>query len=49
MRAAELGAIDSSTNVLIMGQGVSGLVLTQVATLFSPKALAVTDLKERNL
>ncbi len=49
IHAVELGAISPSKNVLIMGQGVSGLVLTQVARLFSPKALAVSDLKERNL
>lgn len=49
IHAVELGAINPTKNVLIMGQGVSGLVLTQVASLFSPKALAVTDLKQRNL
>jgi threonine dehydrogenase-like Zn-dependent dehydrogenase len=49
LHAAELGAIDQRKTVLIMGQGVSGLVLTQVIRLFSPKALVVTDLKERNL
>lgn len=32
-----------------MGQGVSGLVMTQVARLSSPRVLAVTDLKPRNL
>jgi threonine dehydrogenase-like Zn-dependent dehydrogenase len=49
LHAAEVGGIDHTKNVLIMGQGVSGLALTQVIRLFSPKALAVTDLKERNL
>lgn len=49
LHAAELAAIDQKKDVLIMGQGVSGLVLTQAIRLFSPKRLAVTDLKERNL
>ncbi len=49
IHAVELGDISPTKSVLIMGQGVSGLVLTQVARLFSPEALAVTDLKERNL
>ncbi len=49
LHAAELGAIAPHRRVLIMGQGVSGLVLTQVARLYSPQALAVTDLKPRNL
>lgn len=49
IHTAELSAIDASKNVLIMGQGVSGLVLTQVLSLYSPKNLVVTDLKERNL
>lgn len=49
IHAAQLAAIDQRTTVLIMGQGVSGLVLTQVVKLFNPKVLAVTDLKERNL
>ncbi|MGH9451563.1 MAG: zinc-dependent alcohol dehydrogenase [Terriglobia bacterium] len=49
IHAAELAAIDQRKTVLIMGQGASGLILTQVAKLFGPKALAVTDLKERNL
>ena len=45
----ELAQIDPSKNVLIMGQGVSGLVLTQVAQLYSPKNLAVTDLFDSKL
>ncbi|MCC5829664.1 MAG: alcohol dehydrogenase catalytic domain-containing protein [Phycisphaeraceae bacterium] len=49
IHTAELSAIGPNTRVLITGQGVSGLVLTQVLSLYSPQALAVTDLKERNL
>ena len=49
LHAAELSLIDPGTDVLIMGQGVSGLTLTQVISLYSPRSLAVTDLKERNL
>ena len=49
IHAAELAKITPHTNVLIMGQGVSGLVITQVCRMFSPKSLAVTDLKDRNL
>lgn len=49
LHAAELGKIDQTKNVLIMGQGVSGLVMTQVIKLFSPKNLAVTDLYDKKL
>ena len=49
IHAAELSQIDSGRTVLITGQGVSGLMLTQVLSLYSPKALVVTDLKDRNL
>lgn len=49
IHAAELGGIDQRKSVLITGQGVSGLMLTQVVKLFSPKSLAVTDLTARNL
>jgi len=49
LHATERAAITNQTDVLIMGQGVSGLVMTQVAALFSPRNLAVTDLKPRNL
>ena len=49
IHAAELGKIDQSKNVLIMGQGVSGLIMTQVISQFSPKNLAVTDLSPRKL
>jgi len=49
LHAAELSDVGASKNVLIMGQGVSGLVLTQVLSLYSPKNLVVTDLKQENL
>lgn len=49
IHAAELSCCDSGRTVLIMGQGVSGLMLTQVMSLYSPKELVVTDLKRRNL
>ena len=49
IHAAELARVTPHSRVLIMGQGVSGLVLTQVFKLYSPSVLAVTDLKERNL
>lgn len=49
IHAAELSQCDSGKNVLITGQGVSGLMLTQVFSLYSPKNLVVTDLKDRNL
>ena len=49
LHAAELGGIDQTKNVLIMGQGVSGLILTQVIGLYSPRRLAVTDLHEKKL
>ena len=49
IHTAELATIDSGTTVLIMGQGVSGLMLTQLLSLYSPAELVVTDLKERNL
>lgn len=49
LHAAELARITAHTSVLVMGQGVSGLVLTQVLRLFSPRVLAVTDLKAENL
>ncbi|MEM7625411.1 MAG: alcohol dehydrogenase catalytic domain-containing protein [Planctomycetota bacterium] len=49
IHAAELCRIDASKTVLITGQGVSGLVLTQVISRFSPKRLAVTDVKPENL
>jgi threonine dehydrogenase-like Zn-dependent dehydrogenase len=49
VHTAELAEIDSGRDVLIMGQGVSGLLITQLIALYSPRALAVTDLKEKNL
>ncbi len=49
IHAAELGEIDQTKNVLIMGQGVSGLILTQVVSLYSPRNLVVTDLFDKNL
>lgn len=49
LHTAELADINAAKNILIMGQGVSGLVLTQVLSLYSPKNLVVTDLHERNL
>jgi threonine dehydrogenase-like Zn-dependent dehydrogenase len=49
IHAAELARITPHSTVLITGQGVSGLVLTQIFRLFSPRVLAVTDLKDRNL
>jgi threonine dehydrogenase-like Zn-dependent dehydrogenase len=49
LHAAEIADISPSTNVLIIGQGVSGLVLTQVVSLFSPKNLVVTDLHDKKL
>ncbi len=49
LHTAELCKSDSTKNVLIMGQGVSGLALTQVMKLHSPKNLVVTDLHDKNL
>jgi threonine dehydrogenase-like Zn-dependent dehydrogenase len=49
LHAAELAQIGANTRVLITGQGVSGLVMTQVISLFSPKELVVTDLSEQKL
>ncbi|MCC5843262.1 MAG: alcohol dehydrogenase catalytic domain-containing protein [Verrucomicrobia bacterium] len=49
IHAAELGQINQNKTVLITGQGVSGLVITQVIALYSPRALVVTDLRDRNL
>lgn len=49
IHAAELAEITPRTSVLITGQGVSGLIMTQIAHLYSPRVLAVTDLHTRNL
>ncbi len=45
----ENAEISQAKNVLIMGQGVSGLQLTQFAHLYSPKNLVVTDLFDEKL
>jgi len=49
LHTAEIAEITSNKSVLIMGQGVSGLVMTQVMSLYSPKNLVVTDLNESKL
>ena len=49
LHTAELSEIKPNSNVLIMGQGVSGLLMTQVISLFSPKNLVVTDLHDHKL
>lgn len=49
LHAVELARIDPSRTVLVTGQGVSGLVITQVARLFSPRELVVTDLFKHKL
>lgn len=49
LHAADLSKISANTNILITGQGVSGLVMTQIIKLYSPKNLVVTDLHENNL
>lgn len=49
IHAAELGQITPHTDVIITGQGVSGLVITQVIAQYSPRSLVVTDLKDANL
>lgn len=49
IHAAELADISPAKNVLITGQGVSGLVMTQVVSLFSPRNLVVTDLFDEKL
>ncbi|MFS0724795.1 zinc-dependent alcohol dehydrogenase [Paenibacillus sp. 1P07SE] len=49
LHAAELAEIAPNKNVLITGQGVSGLVMTQVISLFSPRNLVVTDLFDEKL
>jgi threonine dehydrogenase-like Zn-dependent dehydrogenase len=49
LHAVEIARISQNTSVLITGQGVSGLILTQVVRLHNPKVLAVTDLNDRNL
>jgi threonine dehydrogenase-like Zn-dependent dehydrogenase len=49
IHAVELAEVTPTKNVLIMGQGVSGLPMTQIMKLHSPKNLAVTDLHDKNL
>ncbi|MBQ6595739.1 MAG: alcohol dehydrogenase catalytic domain-containing protein [Clostridia bacterium] len=49
VHAAELARITASTDVVIMGQGVSGLIITQVLRMYSPRSLVVLDTKDRNL
>lgn len=49
IHAAELAEIAPNKNVLITGQGVSGLVMTQVIQLYSPRNLVVTDLFDEKL
>ncbi|MDF2802479.1 MAG: alcohol dehydrogenase catalytic protein [Anaerocolumna sp.] len=49
IHTAELGQINPTKNVLIMGQGVSGLTITQVVSQYSPKNLVVTDLYDKKL
>ncbi len=49
LHAAELSRITTNTDVLIMGQGVSGLVMTQAVSRYSPRTLAVTDIKPHKL
>ena len=49
LHAVEISQISQRTSVLITGQGVSGLILTQVIKLHNPRVLVVTDLNERNL
>ena len=49
LHAVDLAKIDQTKNVLIMGQGVSGLLMTQAVALSNPKNLVVTDLYDKNL
>ncbi|WP_028558798.1 sorbitol dehydrogenase [Paenibacillus pinihumi] len=49
IHAAEIANISPNKNVLITGQGVSGLIMTQVISLFSPRNLVVTDLFDEKL
>ncbi|TNJ46042.1 alcohol dehydrogenase catalytic domain-containing protein [Tamlana fucoidanivorans] len=49
IHTAELAEITENKNVLIMGQGVSGLIMTQVISLYNPKNLVVTDLNIKKL
>ena len=49
MHAAELSKVDASKKVIIMGQGVSGLIITQMMRMYSPRNLVVCDLHDYNL
>jgi threonine dehydrogenase-like Zn-dependent dehydrogenase len=49
IHTGELARITQHTDVLITGQGVSGLVITQVLARYSPRRLIVTDLDPRKL
>ncbi|MFW5844625.1 MAG: zinc-dependent alcohol dehydrogenase [Planctomycetota bacterium] len=49
LHAADLARITPQSRVLIMGQGVSGLIMTQVVARHSPAVLAVSDLHEHKL
>lgn len=49
LHAADLAEVTPHTDVLVMGQGVSGLVLTQALALHSPRRLVVTDLCDHKL
>jgi L-iditol 2-dehydrogenase len=47
--AAEIAEISPNKTVLIMGQGVSGLIMTQIIARYNPRSLVVTDLFDRKL
>lgn len=49
LHAVDLAKITPHSDVLIMGQGVSGLVMTQCIAQASPRRLAVTDLNSHKL
>lgn len=49
LHAVEISQLNQQKTVLVTGQGVSGLVLTQILRLHSPKALVVTDLSNDKL
>lgn len=49
LHTAERSEISPNKNVLIMGQGVSGLAMTQIIHLFSPRNLVTTDLFDEKL
>lgn len=49
LKAVARAGITPATDVLIKGQGVSGLLLTQAARLYSPNMLVVADLFDEKL